>query len=58
MSAMKLRFITAGIPILAGRSAFGGSSRRATGLFLQVSGPAGVVVSIAGWMLDPVVCAG
>ena len=31
---------------------------RATGQFLKVQGPAGVVVSIAGWMLDPVVCAG
>src|SRR5580700_7379826 len=32
--------------------------QRATGHFLKVQGPAGVVVSIAGWMLDPVVCAG
>ena len=32
--------------------------QRATGPFLQVQGPAGVVISIAGWMLDPVVCAG
>src|SRR5207249_2934728 len=32
--------------------------RRATGQFLMVQGPAGVVVSIAGWMLDPVICAG
>ena len=32
--------------------------QRATGQFLKVQGPAGIVVSIAGWMLDPVVCAG
>ena len=32
--------------------------QRATGCFLKVQGPTGVVVSIAGWMLDPVVCAG
>jgi hypothetical protein len=32
--------------------------QRATGLFLQVQAPTGVVISIAGWMLDPVVCAG
>ena len=32
--------------------------RRATGQFLQVLGPAGIVVMIAGWMVDPVVCAG
>ncbi|CAK7262005.1 hypothetical protein [Shinella sp.] len=32
--------------------------RRAIGQFLQVLGPAGVVVSIAGWMIDPVACAG
>ena len=32
--------------------------QRATGRFLKVQGPTGVVVSIAGWMLDPVVCAG
>ena len=31
--------------------------RRATGQFLKVQGPAGIVVSIAGWMLDPVICA-
>src|SRR5208283_3435560 len=31
--------------------------QRATGQFLKVQGPAGVVVSIAGWMLDPVICA-
>lgn len=31
---------------------------RATGQFLHVLGPTGVVVSIAGWMIDPVVCAG
>ena len=32
--------------------------QRATGQFCRVQGPAGIVVSIAGWMLDPVVCAG
>ena len=32
--------------------------QRATGRFLKVLGPAGVVVSIAEWMLDPIVCAG
>ena len=32
--------------------------QRATGRFLKVLGPAGVVVSIADWMLDPIVCAG
>ena len=32
--------------------------QRATGQFLKVQGPAGVVVSMAGWMLDPVICAG
>jgi hypothetical protein len=32
--------------------------KRATGLFLKVQGPAGVVVSMAAWMLDPVTCAG
>ena len=32
--------------------------QRATGRFLKVQGPTGVVVSIAGWMLDPVICAG
>ncbi|MDX6502373.1 MAG: hypothetical protein QOG23_5637, partial [Blastocatellia bacterium] len=32
--------------------------QRATGLFLKVEGPAGIVVSIAAWMLDPVTCAG
>jgi hypothetical protein len=32
--------------------------QRATGQFLSVQGPAGIVVSIAGWMLDPVTCAG
>ena len=31
---------------------------RATGRFLKVLGPAGVVVSISGWMIDPVVCGG
>jgi hypothetical protein len=32
--------------------------QRATGQFLRVQWPAGIVVSIAGWMLDPVICAG
>jgi hypothetical protein len=32
--------------------------QRATGLFLKVLGPTGVVVSISGWMIDPVVCGG
>ena len=32
--------------------------QRATGQFLSVQGPAGVVTSIAGWMLDPLLCAG
>jgi hypothetical protein len=32
--------------------------QRATGQFLKVQGAAGAVVSIAAWMLDPVVCAG
>ena len=31
--------------------------QRATGQFLKVQGPAGIVVSIAGWMLDPEICA-
>ncbi|WP_157949123.1 hypothetical protein, partial [Neorhizobium huautlense] len=31
---------------------------RAIGQFLHVLGPPGVVVSIAGWMIDPVVCSG
>ena len=30
--------------------------QRATGQFLTVQGPSGIVVSIAGWMLDPVIC--
>src|SRR5689334_11261063 len=30
--------------------------QRATGRFLKVQGSAGIVVSIAGWMLDPVIC--
>lgn len=29
-----------------------------TGQYLQVLGPAGVVVSIAGWMIDPLTCGG
>lgn len=33
-------------------------AQRATGQFLSVQGPAGIVVLIASWMLDPVVCAG
>jgi hypothetical protein len=33
-------------------------AQRATGQFLSVQGPAGIVVLIAGWMLDPVICAG
>ena len=32
--------------------------QRATGQFLSVQGPAGIEVSIAGWMLEPVICAG
>src|SRR5579871_2570774 len=32
-------------------------AQRATGRFLSIMGPAGVVVNIADWMLDPVVCA-
>ena len=32
--------------------------QRASGQFLKVLGPAGVVVSMAGWMLDPVICDG
>jgi hypothetical protein len=31
--------------------------QRATGQFLKVQGPTGIVISIAGWMLDPVICA-
>jgi len=33
------------------------AEQRATGQFVQVEGPTGVVISIAGWMFDPVVCA-
>jgi hypothetical protein len=33
-------------------------AQRATGRFLSVMGPAGVVVTIADWMLDLVICAG
>jgi Integrase core domain len=33
------------------------AAQRATGRFLSIMGPAGVVVAIADWMLDPVVCA-
>jgi hypothetical protein len=32
--------------------------QRATGRFLKVQGPTGVVVSMAAWMLDAVTCAG
>ena len=32
-------------------------AQRATGRFLSIMGPAGVVVTIADWMLDPVLCA-
>lgn len=32
-------------------------TQRATGRFLSILGPAGVVVTIADWMLDPIVCA-
>ena len=32
--------------------------QRATGRFLKVQGPTGVVVSVAAWMLDAVTCAG
>ena len=32
--------------------------QQATGQFLKVLGPAGVVISMASWMLDPVICAG
>ncbi|MBT1517067.1 hypothetical protein KIP88_42665 [Bradyrhizobium sp. SRL28] len=32
--------------------------QRTTGQFLSVQGPAGIVVSLAGWMLDPLICAG
>jgi hypothetical protein len=31
---------------------------RATGQFLKVQAPTGAVISIAGWMLDPMVCGG
>lgn len=31
--------------------------QRATGQFLKVEGPSGIVVSIPGWMVDPIVCA-
>jgi len=31
--------------------------QRATGQFLKVEGPSCVVVSIPGWMVDPLVCA-
>jgi hypothetical protein len=35
-----------------------GVEQRATDQFLKVLGPTGLVVSIAGWMLDPMVCGG
>ena len=31
--------------------------QRVTGQFLKVEGPSGVVVSLPGWMVDPLVCA-
>lgn len=31
---------------------------RATGRFLKVLGPTGVVTAISGWMIDPVACSG
>jgi hypothetical protein len=31
--------------------------QRATGQFLKVEGPRGIVVSMPGWMVDPSVCA-
>jgi len=31
--------------------------QRATGQFFKVQGPTGIVISIAGWMLDPAICA-
>jgi hypothetical protein len=31
--------------------------QRATGQFVQVKGPTGIVICIAGWMFDPVACA-
>ncbi|WFU11551.1 hypothetical protein QA646_24485 (plasmid) [Rhizobium sp. CB3090] len=31
---------------------------RATGQFLKVLRPTGVVLAISGWMIDPVVCSG
>ncbi|MHB8885468.1 MAG: hypothetical protein ACYC5H_10360 [Methylovirgula sp.] len=32
--------------------------QRATGEFFSVLGPAGIVVSMASWMLDPAICSG
>ena len=32
--------------------------QRATGQFLKVEGLPGIVVSVPGWMIDPIVCAG
>ena len=32
--------------------------QRATGQFLMMQAPSGVVISIAGWMLDPMICTG
>jgi hypothetical protein len=58
MSGRKWKFITGGIHILAARSAFVVWNSGRPGLFLKVQGPAGVVVSMAAWMLDPVTCAG
>jgi hypothetical protein len=31
--------------------------QHATGQFLKVEGPSGVVVSIPSWMIDPLICA-
>lgn len=55
---MRLRSITVCIPISANRVCVRRVDLRATGQFLQVLGPAGVVVSIAGSMIDLVTCAG
>ena len=31
--------------------------QRVTGQFLKIEGPSGIVVSVAGWMVDALVCA-
>ncbi|SDG92339.1 hypothetical protein SAMN04487974_112100, partial [Pelagibacterium luteolum] len=31
--------------------------QRATGQFLRVDGPSGTIISIPGWMVDPLICA-